>query len=123
MYFFPLYLSLTPPIPTPTPTLIYYHSVVFYGYKSPTTNQPPPKTHQLTYQHLNNQPQQPITNHQPPYHTGEFAFGSFDSFRGYRTYELISFLIMGGVGGLMGALFNDINRRVTMMRKRRIAHR
>ena len=122
MYFFPLYLSLTPPIPTPTPALIYYHSVVFYGYKSPTTNQPPPKTHQLTYQHLNNQPQ-PTNHHPPPYHTGEFAFGSFDSFRGYRTYELISFLIMGGVGGLMGALFNDINRRVTMMRKRRIAHR
>jgi len=53
---------------------------------------------------------------------GEFAFGAFDSFKGYRTYELISFLIMGAVGGLMGALFNHINKRVTMMRKKRLIH-
>ena len=51
--------------------------------------------------------------------SGEFAFGTFDDFAGFRTYELIIFAIMGSLGGLMGALFNYINKRMTLFRKQR----
>lgn len=48
--------------------------------------------------------------------SGEFQFGSFDTFLGYRTYELVIFTLMGVMGGLMGALFNHINKRMTIFR-------
>ena len=48
--------------------------------------------------------------------SGEFQFGSFDTFLGYRTYELVIFTIMGVLGGLMGSLFNHINKKVTIFR-------
>ena len=48
--------------------------------------------------------------------SGEFQFGSFDTFAGYRTYELVIFTLMGVMGGLMGALFNHINKKMTIFR-------
>lgn len=51
--------------------------------------------------------------------SGEFQFGSFDTFLGYRTYELLIFTTMGVLGGLMGALFNNINKRMTIFRMER----
>jgi chloride channel 7 len=47
---------------------------------------------------------------------GLFAFGLFDDFTGYSTYELLIFTVMGAVGGIMGAFFNYLNMRVTMYR-------
>eukprot|EP00596_Hydrurales_sp_CCMP1899_P000306 CAMPEP_0119044320 /NCGR_PEP_ID=MMETSP1177-20130426/30604_1 /TAXON_ID=2985 /ORGANISM="Ochromonas sp, Strain CCMP1899" /LENGTH=923 /DNA_ID=CAMNT_0007014267 /DNA_START=18 /DNA_END=2789 /DNA_ORIENTATION=- len=48
--------------------------------------------------------------------SSEFQFGTFDTFIGYRTYELVIFTFMGVFGGLMGALFNHINKRMTQFR-------
>lgn len=49
---------------------------------------------------------------------GLFAFGIFDDFPGYATYELLIFAGMGAAGGILGAIFNNINKRVTMYRAR-----
>ena len=45
-----------------------------------------------------------------------FDFGRFDDFRGYATFELVVFVCIGCVGGVMGAFFNYINKRVTIFR-------
>lgn len=47
---------------------------------------------------------------------GLFAFGVFDGFQGYFTYELFIFAAMGCAGGVMGSFFNYINRHVTIYR-------
>jgi H+/Cl- antiporter ClcA len=47
---------------------------------------------------------------------GLFAFGIFDDFNGYSTYELFIFAIMGCTGGILGALFNKINKEATIYR-------
>jgi chloride channel 7 len=44
-----------------------------------------------------------------------FQFGSFQN-ANYRIYELVIFSVMGVGGGLLGALFNRINEKVTMFR-------
>lgn len=48
---------------------------------------------------------------------GLFAFGLFDDFNGYSTYELIIFAAMGSVGGVLGAFFNQINMQATLYRR------
>jgi chloride channel 7 len=47
---------------------------------------------------------------------GLFAFGLFDDFNGYSTYELFIFAAMGCAGGVMGAFFNKINKEMTIYR-------
>jgi chloride channel 7 len=49
--------------------------------------------------------------------SGLFAFGLFDDFGGYNTYELFIFAGMGVAGGIMGAFFNEINKRMTLFRE------
>jgi chloride channel 7 len=48
---------------------------------------------------------------------GLFAFGIFDDFSGYATYELLIFAAMGAAGGIMGAYFNYVNMTVTQYRQ------
>lgn len=48
---------------------------------------------------------------------GLFAFGLFDDFTGYSTYELLIFTVMGAVGGVMGAFFNYLVKKATLYRK------
>lgn len=49
-----------------------------------------------------------------------FSFGQFDSLSdgksNYRTYEIFIFALIGVAGGVLGALFNAINRSVTEYR-------
>lgn len=49
-----------------------------------------------------------------------FSFGQFDSLSdgksNYRVYEIFIFALIGVAGGVLGALFNAINRSVTMYR-------
>jgi chloride channel 7 len=45
-----------------------------------------------------------------------FAFGLFDDFNGYSTYELFIFAAMGCAGGILGAWFNHINKLATIYR-------
>lgn len=49
-------------------------------------------------------------------------FGLFE-ISNYEWYELIIFIMMGMVGGLLGALFNDINIRLSLFRIRRMKYR
>jgi chloride channel 7 len=51
---------------------------------------------------------------------GSFAFGVFDDFKGYATYELLIFAAMGAAGGIMGAYFNYLNKQVTIYRSQHI---
>ncbi len=48
---------------------------------------------------------------------GVLAFGeSDDDDRFYRMWEMPCFLILGAIGGLMGAAFNALNTRMTILR-------
>mmetsp|Transcript_85904 Transcript_85904/g.168043 ORF Transcript_85904/g.168043 Transcript_85904/m.168043 type:complete len:963 (-) Transcript_85904:51-2939(-) len=47
---------------------------------------------------------------------GLFAFGLFDDFSGYATFELFIFILMGACGGAMGAFYNEMNRRAALFR-------
>lgn len=47
---------------------------------------------------------------------GLFAFGLFTDFSGYATFELFLFILMGAGGGVMGAFFNEMNRRAAGVR-------
>ncbi len=47
-----------------------------------------------------------------------FTFGTFDSQNGvtYYLYEVPLFILMGAAGGILGALYNYLNRKLTMQR-------
>ena len=50
------------------------------------------------------------------------AFGSFrDQDKAYTVQEIPLFIVLGAVGGIVGAAFNEINKRLTIWRKRHIA--
>eukprot|EP00936_MAST-01D_sp_MAST-1D-sp1_P001912 g1912.t1 len=50
---------------------------------------------------------------------GTFGFGVFDGSRAqYLFWYILIFIIMGAVGGLLGACFNAMNTRLTLWRKR-----
>ena len=55
---------------------------------------------------------------------GMFAFGLFenlyDGMANYSVYELPIFIAMGCMGGILGALFNDINERMSIYRKKHL---
>ena len=51
---------------------------------------------------------------------GLFAFGLFTDFSGYATFELFIFILMGAAGGVMGAYFNEMNRRAAVFRSQHI---
>ena len=54
--------------------------------------------------------------------SGMLQFGSFNDDRaGYVWYELLLFILMGLVGGLMGAVFNGLNVAIMKCRKRYLA--
>ena len=53
-----------------------------------------------------------------------FSFGEFYNLAegkvNYSVWELIMFIILGSLGGLIGATFNGLNRRLTLWRRRNI---
>eukprot|EP00601_Ochromonadales_sp_CCMP2298_P023979 CAMPEP_0173277300 /NCGR_PEP_ID=MMETSP1143-20121109/4001_1 /TAXON_ID=483371 /ORGANISM="non described non described, Strain CCMP2298" /LENGTH=834 /DNA_ID=CAMNT_0014214371 /DNA_START=134 /DNA_END=2635 /DNA_ORIENTATION=+ len=51
---------------------------------------------------------------------GLFAFGLFDDFSGYATFELFIFLLMGAAGGVMGAGYNELTRRASVYRMQHV---
>ena len=55
---------------------------------------------------------------------GMFAFGQFDNLydgkANFSVWELPIFILIGCAGGILGALFNDINERASMYRKKHI---
>ena len=56
--------------------------------------------------------------------TKMFSFGEFTSFQdgqaNFSVWELLLFIVLGALGGLTGALFNGMNRRLTVWRMRRV---
>ncbi|XP_077991009.1 H(+)/Cl(-) exchange transporter 7-like [Glandiceps talaboti] len=53
---------------------------------------------------------------------GLISFGKFTALN-YEWYELLVFMIMGVIGGLLGAFFNFINHRITVLRMRHMNKR
>jgi len=51
---------------------------------------------------------------------GLFAFGLFNDFSGYATFELFIFLLIGAAGGVIGAFFNEVNRRAALYRQEKV---
>lgn len=55
-----------------------------------------------------------------------FAFGQFSNLRSgtanYNVYEVPVFFAMGVLGGILGAAFNEINRKMTLYRNKFIKH-
>ena len=49
-----------------------------------------------------------------------FPFGTFSQDVNYHTYELVLFIILGIFGGLLGAIFNAINMRLSIFRTKYI---
>jgi len=51
-----------------------------------------------------------------------FSFGNFkfEEESSYAIYELMIFVAIGAVGGLIGAIFNDVNERITHWRMKRV---
>ena len=69
---------------------------------------------------------QPLTTFQPYtpgdgealWHPGLITFGKFPQPDPYSLPEMPVFLLIGVAGGLMGALFNRLNVRLTMWRSK-----
>ncbi|CAG0882457.1 unnamed protein product [Darwinula stevensoni] len=55
-------------------------------------------------------------------YAGLLNFGKFDTLN-YDWLELPIFLCMGGIGGLLGAFFNQLNYKLSKFRMRHIGHR
>ncbi|CAG9773741.1 unnamed protein product [Ceutorhynchus assimilis] len=53
---------------------------------------------------------------------GLFNLGEFESFT-YKIYEIPLFIIMGAIGGLLGAFWNHINYKITVFRMRYVRPR
>lgn len=53
---------------------------------------------------------------------GLINFGKFSGIQ-YLWFEIPIFIVMGGIGGLLGAVFNDINIRLTKFRNQYIRHK
>jgi len=53
--------------------------------------------------------------------TSMFDFGAFNSFNGYHTYELIIFLLIGVLGGVLGSGFNYFVKCLVLFRRERYA--
>jgi H+/Cl- antiporter ClcA len=56
-------------------------------------------------------------------HGNMFSFGKFHSVSGegdlnYSVWELVMFAIIGVIGGCLGALFNTLNKMITLKRRR-----
>jgi chloride channel 7 len=55
-----------------------------------------------------------------------FSFGDFNSFSGeesnFSIWELILFVIIGSLGGLIGAVFNAASEHLTLWRMKRVNH-
>lgn len=55
---------------------------------------------------------------------GMFAFGQFDNYydgrSNYQVYELPLFLFVGCCGGVLGAFFNELNKHVSIYRKKHL---
>lgn len=51
---------------------------------------------------------------------GLWNFGSFDDLN-YELTELIIFVIMGAIGGVVGAFYNFVNHRITIFRMRLVS--
>lgn len=49
-----------------------------------------------------------------------FDFGNFLGFGGYRSYELIIVVLIGIAGGLLGSLFNHLNKRMCLWRAKNL---
>uniref|UniRef100_T1J037 Chloride channel protein n=1 Tax=Strigamia maritima TaxID=126957 RepID=T1J037_STRMM len=52
-------------------------------------------------------------------YNGLLNFGKFDEIP-YKYWELFIFMFMGAIGGLFGAIFNSVNRRLTIFRIRHV---
>lgn len=50
--------------------------------------------------------------------TGLFNLGKFDSPLSFQYFELPIFMVFGVAGGLLGAMWNDLNTRINAFRKR-----
>lgn len=55
--------------------------------------------------------------------TGTFSFGPFVENKAYDVLDLLLFITMGAVGGLFGAIFNQMNKELTKFRNRMIKNR
>lgn len=55
--------------------------------------------------------------------TGTFSFGPFVGNKAYDVLDLLLFISMGAVGGLFGAIFNQMNKELTKFRNRMIKNR
>ena len=54
--------------------------------------------------------------------SGLINFGKFDNIN-YNVLEIPIFILMGCLGGLIGALFNEINHKLTVFRMKYIIKR
>jgi len=50
-----------------------------------------------------------------------FPFGDFGEAEPYRTYELLFFILVGVMGGLLGAMFNAMNVHASVFRSKYVS--
>ncbi|TMW67753.1 hypothetical protein Poli38472_007425 [Pythium oligandrum] len=54
---------------------------------------------------------------------GSFSFGSFIGGKSYELLDLMFFILIGMLGGLFGACFNQANKHLTLWRQRMVTNR